>query len=74
MGLWDYEVVEAFFLCSKTEQYLEIELGPHGHHLVLLLNGRKNIFKKCLPIKWDVNLGKQNYYSWFILFFRLLFI
>ena len=43
MGLWDYEVVEAFFLCSKSEQYLEVEFGPHGHHLVLFLNGRKNM-------------------------------
>lgn len=59
MGLWDFEVVEAFFLCSKTEQYLEIELGPHGHHLVLFLSGRKNIIEKCLPIKWDVKIGKH---------------
>ena len=58
MGLWDYEVVEAFFLCSKTQQYLEIEVGPHGHHLVLLLKGRKKIIKECLPIKWDVKIGK----------------
>ena len=63
MGLWDYEVVEAFFLCSKTQQYLEIEVGPHGHHLVLLLNGRKNIIKECLPIKWDVRIGKRYLHS-----------
>ena len=62
MGLWDYEVVEAFFLCSKSEQYLEVEVGPHGHHLVLFLNGRKNIIKECLPIKWEVEIGKSSYY------------
>ena len=60
MGLWDYEVVEAFFLSSKTQQYLEVEVGPHGHHLVLFLNGRKNIIKECLPIKWEVTIGKMN--------------
>uniref|UniRef100_A0A8C2QZZ4 Uncharacterized protein n=1 Tax=Capra hircus TaxID=9925 RepID=A0A8C2QZZ4_CAPHI len=27
--LWDYEVVEAFFLNDITEQYLEVELCPH---------------------------------------------
>ena len=67
MGLWDYEVVEAFFLCSKSEQYLEVEIGPHGHHLVLFLNGRKNIIKECLPIKWEVEIGKS--YPHFLLLF-----
>ena len=57
MGLWDYEVVEAFFLCSKSGHYLEVEVGPHGQHLVLLLNGRKNIIKECLPLQWDVTIG-----------------
>ncbi|KAF2977627.1 hypothetical protein EK904_010732 [Melospiza melodia maxima] len=28
-GLWDYEVVEAFFLSDRSEQYLEVELCPH---------------------------------------------
>ena len=59
MGLWDYEVVEGFFLCSKSQHYLEIEVGPHGHHLVLFLNQRKNIIKECLPIKWEVDIGKM---------------
>ncbi|CAH2300949.1 Hypothetical predicted protein, partial [Pelobates cultripes] len=44
-GLWDYEVVESFFLNSKTTQYLEVELCPHGQHLVLLLCGVGNAFK-----------------------------
>ena len=42
--LWDYEVVEAFFLNDK-EQYLELEFGPHGQHLALLLNGNRNAIK-----------------------------
>ncbi|EMP36382.1 UPF0462 protein C4orf33 like protein [Chelonia mydas] len=28
-GLWDYEVVEAFFLSETTKRYLEVELCPH---------------------------------------------
>ena len=43
-GLWEYEVVEAFFLNDK-DQYLEVEFGPHGQHIVLLLNGRRNAVK-----------------------------
>ena len=42
--LWDYEVVEAFFLNDK-DQYLELEFGPHGQHLALLLNGNRNAVK-----------------------------
>ncbi len=42
--LWEHEVVELFiFSMSHTERYLEIELGPHGHFLVLTLNGVRNI-------------------------------
>ena len=43
-GLWDYEVVEAFFL-NDQDQYLEVEFGPHGQHIVLLLDGRRNAVK-----------------------------
>jgi hypothetical protein len=41
-GLWDFEVVE-LFLVGRDEQYLEIEMGPHGHYLALLLNGRRKV-------------------------------
>lgn len=40
-GLWDFEVVELFLL-GRHNRYLEIELGPHGHYLVLELHGRRN--------------------------------
>ena len=60
MGLWDYEVVEGFFLSSKTQQYLEVEFGPHGHHLVLFLQGRKNIIKECIPIDYEAFIGKHD--------------
>ncbi|XP_053317286.1 UPF0462 protein C4orf33 homolog [Spea bombifrons] len=54
-GLWDYEVVEAFFLNDEKKQYLEVELCPHGHHLVLLLSRRRNIWKDCLPLSVQVS-------------------
>ncbi|XP_013092916.2 UPF0462 protein C4orf33 homolog isoform X1 [Biomphalaria glabrata] len=48
-GLWDYEVVEAFFLNDKN-QYLEVELGPWGQHLLLILNGERHAVKDKLPL------------------------
>ena len=42
--LWEYEVVETFFL-NDADQYLELEFGPHGQHLSLLLNGNRNAIK-----------------------------
>ena len=43
--LWEYEVVEAFFLNQEKQQYLELEFGPHGQHLMLLLQGAGNAIK-----------------------------
>jgi len=41
--LWEYEVVELFLL-GADERYVEVELGPHGHFLVLTLHGiRKRV-------------------------------
>ncbi|KAF6092587.1 hypothetical protein HJG60_001844 [Phyllostomus discolor] len=45
-GLWDYEVVEAFFLNDITEQYLEVELCPH----------RLEYFK---PFSFNTLLGEE---------------
>ena len=56
--LWDYEVVEIFFLSSKDNMYLEVEFGPHGHHLGLLLNGRQKCIKHSFPIDYKAEIGK----------------
>uniref|UniRef100_A0A9J8C8N9 Chromosome 4 open reading frame 33 n=2 Tax=Cyprinus carpio TaxID=7962 RepID=A0A9J8C8N9_CYPCA len=55
-GLWDYEVVESFFLNNNTEQYLEVEVCPHGQHLILLLNGKHNAFMQQLPLLFKANI------------------
>lgn len=47
--LWDYEVVEVFFLNDRN-QYLEVELSPHGQHLLLMLKGMRNMVKDELPL------------------------
>ncbi|KPP68545.1 UPF0462 protein C4orf33-like [Scleropages formosus] len=56
-GLWDYEVVESFFLNSNTENYLEVEVCPHGQHLVLLLSGRGNAFQQGLPLSFQASIN-----------------
>ena len=48
-GLWDYEVVEVF-LVGAGDEYVEIELGPHGHFLVLRLKGARNPVERSLPL------------------------
>ncbi|KAK3099705.1 hypothetical protein FSP39_008331 [Pinctada imbricata] len=55
--LWDYEVAEAFFL-NEENQYLEVELCPHGQHLVLLLKGRRDSFKTKLPMNYTATITK----------------
>lgn len=55
-GLWDYEVVEAFFLNSTTEQYLEVEVCPHGQHLLLLLSGKRNAWKQGLNLAYEASI------------------
>ncbi|XP_001630711.3 UPF0462 protein C4orf33 homolog [Nematostella vectensis] len=49
--LWEYDVVEIFFLGEK-DKYLEVEFCPHGQHLVLLLDGTRNMFKDKLPLQF----------------------
>jgi hypothetical protein len=53
--LWEYEVVELFLVGEKLK-YLEIELGPHGHYLVLQLNGIRHIERKDLQIEYTTKI------------------
>lgn len=50
--LWEHEVVELFLL-GAGDCYLEIELGPHEHHLVLQLEGRRHVVRSGLPIAFQ---------------------
>lgn len=52
--LWDFEVVE-LFLVGRDDRCLEIELGPHGHHLVLQLSGPRQVVSDGLPLELAVD-------------------
>ncbi len=51
-------MVETFFLCKRTQQYVELEFSPHGEHLVLVLNGRRNDIQSKLSLEYNSNIGK----------------
>ena len=51
-------MVEAFFLNKDSEKYIELEFGPHGQHLVLLLDGRRNAIKHSLPLTYRSQISK----------------
>lgn len=52
-GLWNHEVVEVF-IAGPQQRYTEVELGPHGHHLVLRLEGIRNAAESELPLDYVV--------------------
>jgi len=52
--LWNHEVVEVFLLDASgtMPHYVEIELGPHGHHLILQLRGVRAPYDSGAAIDW----------------------
>lgn len=59
--LWNYEVVELFFLASSTNHYIELEFSPHGFYLVLLLTDRRQVLKQMLRLTaYEVQLLSTN--------------
>ena len=57
--LWNYEVVELFLANLEVDppRYTEIELGPHGHHLVLCLEGVRCPVSAMHPIAWSASIA-----------------
>lgn len=49
--LWEHEVCE-IFIADDAERYLEVELSPHGHHLVIELAGVRRAVRSLLPISY----------------------
>lgn len=57
-GLWEFEVVELFLAHGET--YTELELGPHGHYLLLRLQGIRQSLARKLPLlyHWEQQAGR----------------
>lgn len=53
--LWEHEVTEVF-IADAAERYLEVELSPHGHHLVLELDGVRRVVRARLPIAYSARI------------------
>ena len=54
--LWEHEVVE-LFVVGPTDHYTELELSPHGHHLLLRLEGTRNVVAKMLPLDFRARIS-----------------
>ena len=57
--LWNHEVVELMLL-GADDRYLEVELSPCGQHLVLFLQGERNVVHRgvALDFRADVDSGR----------------
>lgn len=66
-GLWQFEVVEVFLAGAPGDDgsvaYTEIELGPHGHHLVLRLEGVRKIAQSRLAIDFAARIDAGRWHG-----------
>jgi hypothetical protein len=58
--LWKYEVIEVFIV-GEDSRYTEIELSPHGHHLVLQLSAPRVVERALIPIEFDVEFQEDKW-------------
>ncbi|MCB9665331.1 MAG: hypothetical protein H6732_14565 [Alphaproteobacteria bacterium] len=61
--LWEHEVVE-WFCVGADGRYLEVELGPGGHHLVLQLAGVRQVTAQGLPLDCDARRVEGWWAAW----------
>ena len=58
--------MEIFFLASNNaEMYIELEFGPYGHYLGLLLHGRRNCLIHSFPITYNAKIGMYRIVSYY---------
>ena len=64
-GLWNHEVVELFIAQAPSGdgpwRYTEIELSPHGHFLVLKLEGVRNVVERGLPLDFTAAISEERW-------------
>lgn len=62
--LWEHEVVEIFVAGPQTAEgwpYLEMEFGPHGHHLLLQLSAIRTIQTQELPCNYAFDIQNNRW-------------
>ena len=59
-GLWEFEVVE-LFIVGTDGPYVEIELGPHGHYLVLRLDAPRSIVERHLEVDASTQINGKSW-------------
>ena len=62
-GLWEYEVLE-LFIAGANNEYLELEFGPHSHHLALYFKGERQLVEGHVKLEelsfWKDSLQSQS--------------
>jgi hypothetical protein len=59
-GLWNFEVVEVF-IKGRHDKYIEIEMGPHGHFLILACDGYRQCFTRRInPISYVAKISSDS--------------
>jgi hypothetical protein len=58
--LWEHEVVE-LFLAGQGDRYLEVELSPSGHYLVLSLEGERRVVWGEVPLLYRTQILGQRW-------------
>ncbi len=58
--LWEHEVVE-LFIHGEDDRYIEIELAPSGHHLVIQLHGIRQPIASLLPIQFQATINDDRW-------------
>lgn len=53
--LWAFEVVE-LMLVGADDRYLEVELSPHGRHLVLFLHGERHVVHRGVGLDYRAKI------------------
>lgn len=61
--LWEHEVVELFLVGpdGPDRPYTELELGPHGHHLVLRLEGIRRPVATLRPLVFKAEIRGERW-------------
>ncbi len=65
-GLWEHEVVELFVAAADRDDrvdYTEIELSPHGHHLVLRFAGVRRMVEAGLRLDYRAGVEGDRWHG-----------